>query len=742
MPAQPNSVWAIDIGNNSLKALHLSYTGGAVEVIGFDNTQHGKILNSVGGAERDELIALSLREFVTQNDLGKDDVIVSVPSQNSFARFVNLPPVERKRIPEIVRFEAAQQIPFDIDDVQWDWQTMSEPGSAQTKVGIFAIKNEVVTSALEHFGRENITVRYVQMAPMALYNYAMFDYEGTDLTRSDNRATVILDIGAANTDLVVATRSSVWQRCIPMGGNAFTRAIADAFKISFDKAEKLKRTAAMSKYARQIFQAMRPVFSDLASEIQRSLGFYSSSHSDTKLSKVIALGGGTKMRGLLKYLHQTIQIPIERPDSFKRLAIGSGVSAAKFHDNVGDFGIVYGLAVQGVGLARVECNLLPRSIARSMAWAGKAKHFLAAACILLLVSLMCLLRASLDRISYGNKSAVRADINNIIQAAGQAQTRLDAEKSKAGASKVIMEKEFELFNYRDVIPLLHETIISTLPNSQNNPEQEQLYQAFNAGDVERVREIPRKDRKQIFITSMSVQFTDDLSSEKFSTVDSLRRRTRRDRTSPQKEEYDGEDDEHSEFGIVRRRGPARRAMPGRGLVGGRTGATMEKKEAGFMVTITGYSPYRDLGELMEPIGAGNDRTRWGVVNRLLHLDEIADGNSPFKLYERTDVSHFKLEIGKVSVEEQTPAGVGLSEYRDIEPGGIAEEVLIDPMTREVINDVAELEEGKEKLDRSGNVIYKANDHWFVLNAKFIWKNAPAKPLIPGRTLGGIRRTGR
>jgi hypothetical protein len=94
------------------------------------------------------------------------------------------------------------------------------------------------------------------------------------------------------------------------------------------------------------------------------------------------------------------------------------------------------------------------------------------------------------------------------------------------------------------------------------------------------------------------------------------------------------------------------------------------------------------------------------------------------------------------VEEQTPAGVGLSEYRDIEPGGIAEEVLIDPMTREVINDVAELEEGKEKLDRSGNVIYKANDHWFVLNAKFIWKNAPAKPLIPGRTLGGIRRTGR
>jgi type IV pilus assembly protein PilM len=253
MASDSGSVWAIDIGNNSLKALHLSNAGGVVEVIGFDNIQHGKILNGSGvkAAERDELIALTLRQFVKQNDLGKDDVIVSVPSQNSFARFVKLPPVEVKRIPEIVNFEAAQQIPFDINDVQWDWQLMTEADSAETKVGIFAIKNEVVTSVLEHFSRENVTVSYVQMAPMALYNYALYDR--SELARSDNQATVIVDIGAENTDLVVCTRTTVWQRCIPMGGNAFTRAIADAFKLNFEKAEKLKCTAAMSKYARQVF---------------------------------------------------------------------------------------------------------------------------------------------------------------------------------------------------------------------------------------------------------------------------------------------------------------------------------------------------------------------------------------------------------------------------------------------------------------------------------------------------------
>ena len=301
MAAETGTVWAIDIGNNSLKALYLSTERGVVEVIGFDNIRHGKILSgsNVTDAEREELVALSLRKFVNKYDLSLDEIVISVPSQNSFARFVNLPPVEQKRIPEMVKFEAVQQIPFGINDVQWDWQQMTEQDSPEIKVGIFAIKNEVVNSALEHFTREDVEVSYVQMAPMALYNYLLHDRP--DLVTSEN------------TDLVVCTKSAVWQRCILIGGNAFTTAIADTFRLNFEKAEKLKQEALVSKYKRQLFQAMRPVFTDLASEVQRSLGFYNSSNPNTKIVRVVALGGGTKLPGLLKYLQQTLQIPVERP---------------------------------------------------------------------------------------------------------------------------------------------------------------------------------------------------------------------------------------------------------------------------------------------------------------------------------------------------------------------------------------------------------------------------------------------
>ena len=149
---------------------------------------------------------------------------------------------------------------------------------------------------MESFEREDLQVSYVQMAPMALYNYLLFDRP--DLAGSDKRATVIVNIGAESTDLVVCTASGVWQRCIMMGGNAFTKAIAETFKLSFEKAEKLKRTAPVSKYARQIFQAMRPVVHRLE---RRSPAVARAStparNPDVKVTRVIAMGGGTKLRG-------------------------------------------------------------------------------------------------------------------------------------------------------------------------------------------------------------------------------------------------------------------------------------------------------------------------------------------------------------------------------------------------------------------------------------------------------------
>jgi type IV pilus assembly protein PilM len=716
------TVWAIEIGNNSLKALRLGLVGQDVQVLGFANVEYGKILagSGVNTNERDELIALGLRRFLRENSIGKDDVIVSAPSQTSFARFVNLPPVEEKKIPQVVRLEAEMQIPFDMSEVQWDWQLMSEPGAEHTQVGIFAIKNEVVTKELEYFGNEDVPVSGVQMVPMALYNYAVYDRP--ELVKSETEAVVVLNIGTETTDLVVCSKGTVWQRCVPMGGNSFTRAIAKAFKLNFAKAEKLKRTAAMSKYARQVFQAMRPVFTDFASEIQRSLGFFGSSQPNCKVTHVIALGGGTKLRGLLKYLGQTLQIPIEKPDAFKRLTVGEDVSAAQFGQSVGEFGVVYGLGLQALGLGRIESNLLPRAIASSMALASKAKYLTWTAVALLVIAALGIGRTVLDSAKYKAQEGTRRRISNNIRDAEDAKRKLDNQIMREGQSKQIIEAAYKSFEYREVLPEVIETVLSVFPNGENNSRQRELYSAFERGDVLAVKETPRKERKQMFITSMNVYYAPDVATAGFGRTQLKGGSAPAGGPTGPTVEFDRSmgpmgQPMQTDFGMG---GPT---TSGRGRDARAGGAATER--AGFVITVTGYTPYKNIGELLDPAGVKDDQDRWGVVTRLMNLDAFSDVNSPFELYEKTEIVHFDLQTGQVSLEGQMPSGVGVR--KNLKEGQTREQeyVLIDPMTKEVISKVSLKDEmGRDKLDNKGKRVYEVNDYWFILKFKLRWRNVP------------------
>lgn len=764
MAAAPGSVWAIDVGNTSLKALGVRLADEGVEVIGFDNIEHAKVLTSPGVKEdeREELITASLRQLAERHDFSKDEIVISVGGQNSFAWFIKLPPVERKGIPKIIQYEAVQQIPFDINEVEWDWQLMEKPGSKEVEAGIFAIKKELVNRQMEHFGRENMKVTCVQMAPMALYNYAVYDRK--DLSASGTQGVIVLDMGAENTDLVICTQTNVWQRSISVGGNAFTRAIAESFKLSFTKAEKLKRTAPMSKYARQILQAMKPVFADLATEIQRSLGFYASSNRQTKLSKIIALGGGVKLQGLTKFLQQTLQMPVVRPDSFEKLAVGPGVSAAKFHENVGNFGIVYGLALQGLGLGKIRSNLLPRRIARMMTWSRKSKYFTAAAAAFVVVCSLCLVRAGYDRSKYSGNSEVRRNYKTVVQDVQQAIAKCDEEKKKSEAAVAEIEKRMGLFKYRDVVAYLNEKLIACLPNAENNPEQAEFYRAFAGGDVDGVTRHDRKKRKQLFVTGVSIRYSDDLGNAKFGQ---RARRSTKQREGGLAGRRGLPDTLAGGFGRRRFRmlrggdmaAPSTRQAPGRTKQTGAKKEAEAKKASGFLVVMEGYSPYEEIMDLLDPAEVDTEKTRWGVMTRFRKLQEIFP-NCPFELYS-IEHEHFEIKRGEVDLSaKDMPEGIGLeqtrttgagTEFRDEltirRPGlgkkstlGTTETVLIDPMTEEIISRTVQRDERGQPLLASSNVMkYQVNDHWFRIKAKFVWKGAPEEAAAK---VSGSPQTGR
>src|SRR6476620_9634299 len=123
--AKIQAVWAIDIGQAALKALNL-----------------------VPGENPDELMAEALATCTDRNDVKGCKVAIAVPGQAGLVKFIKLPPVEKKRIPDIVKFEARQQIPFALEEVVWSYQQIGDADGAaeeeftMAEVGLFAMKRD------------------------------------------------------------------------------------------------------------------------------------------------------------------------------------------------------------------------------------------------------------------------------------------------------------------------------------------------------------------------------------------------------------------------------------------------------------------------------------------------------------------------------------------------------------------------------------------------------------------------
>jgi len=374
------TVWGIDVGQCALKALKLQWRDGKLRALGFDVIEHAKIL-SQPDADEQALIRSALGKFTSRNSIKGSTIVISVPGQASFTRFIKLPPVETRKIPEIVRYEARQQIPFNLEDVVWDYQITSKPsasgGPREVEVGIFAMKKDIVNDYVSDFLAMDIEPDIVQMAPLALLNFLKYD------KKEGSGATLLMDVGAENTNLVISDADRVWVRNVPIGGNNFTNALAREFKLPFPKAESLKRHAAESKHARQVFQAMRPVFGDLLTEVQRSIGYYTSLHRDSRVERVVALGSAFRLAGLAKFIAQNLGVDVQPVEKITSLAETEALSAPLFKENVLSFGVAFGLAIQGLELGTIQTSLLPPEILNAKVLRRKRPFFIAAAVVLL-----------------------------------------------------------------------------------------------------------------------------------------------------------------------------------------------------------------------------------------------------------------------------------------------------------------------------------------------------------------------
>ncbi|MEO2001430.1 MAG: type IV pilus assembly protein PilM, partial [Pirellulales bacterium] len=536
--ARSRNVWGIDIGKCGLKALRCSRSSDSEKLVAeaFDYIEYPMLLTQPE-ADPGELVRDALEEFLSRNNIAGDTIAVSVPGQAGLSKFIKLPPVEASKIPDIVTYEARQQIPFPLEQVVWSWQRLEggieESGFViDAEIALFAMKRDQVAKAIEPFKDADIEIDFLQLSPVSLANVVMFDQlpKPSEVDPDAPPPSIVLaSLGVDSTDLIITNGLKIWQRTMPIGGSNFTRALVQGMRMTFPKAENLKRNAARADDPKKVFQILRPVFNEFASELQRSLNYFTGQDRTAKIGQVLLVGNAAKLRGLSDFLAKQLQLEVHRLREFKGLEGDLILKTPAFRENQLAFATVYGLALQGLGVAGIRTNLLPSDVTRDRLIQAKKPWAVAAMLGLLVAALVNFLGIYIAWSSYSENLFADAftQIDSVVAKSSQIQSSVQ----QAQAERLeILDSQQRLIRIGDrrfqTLELIR-TIESMIPRNEPDKTDELLRDEMKAAEAalkeQEASEMPNAlsvkpaiptsiNYDELHIDSLDCQYFEDLAT--------------------------------------------------------------------------------------------------------------------------------------------------------------------------------------------------------------------------------------
>ena len=646
--AKTNAVWGIDLGQCALKALRCTLDSDGQTIIAdkHDFIEYPKILGQPE-VDPEELIHEALTEFLSRNKVAGDRVAISVSGQAGLSRFFKPPPVEPSKLPEIVKYEVKQQIPFPIEDVIWDWQQLGgavvDGRTQNAEVGLFAMKRDAVFRALKPIDDAEIDVNVVQLSPLSIFNVVCHDILGQlpdpDDIDPENppESIVVMSIGTDTTDLIVTNGLRLWMRNIPIGGNHFTRHLSRELKLTQAKAEQLKRNARQSENPKAVFKAMRPVFNDLVNEVQRSLQFFLRNEKTASISEIVMLGNAAKLPGLRQYLNKQLGMDVAKVSEFSKLKGAEVVAQPSFNSNVLSFGTCYGLCLQALKQGAIDTNLLPREIEVERIIRAKRPWVLASVSLLSLGLVL----------SYFFTTVAWWKVNPDFELEGRKwKDSISQVKAKSSKSSQLVSTDDDLKATQDKLDLISQELVSASEDKGGWIEvYSALYHAFPEDpDIKALLDAgiqtidPRdekfgfEDREEIYIDHIESVFHEDLSTW-VSTI---------------KPVFD------KQFSVSEEDMVAAKAA---GVDADDVGADSDgsedegglKETPGWVIEIRGHH-FHNSRQSMAGLNAGKRFVVKTLINNLLHKEdvELPAGDDPDRLFKYSDLGILYPTITRVS----------------------------------------------------------------------------------------------
>ncbi len=359
--AHEGRIIGIDIGASSIKVVEIEKVDEKAVLRNYGMLSLGPRAGFAMGQATNlptDKLAEALRDLLNETGISSKHTVFAIPFNASLLSLVELPDVSTKEIESMIPLEARRYIPVPITEVALDWwvlpkrkveQNVVMPSSGKSKVIgnveviIAAIHNEVIKKYHE-----------IKHGAQISGGASHFEIEIFSTVRAivgrDLASIMVMDMGAGSTKLVLIDDGVVrGSHIINIGGQDITSSLSKSLGITFVKAEEMKcRVGIIGDYeGRDVAAVGELVLSNIVNEAVRFVENYEQKHN-TKIKKVILVGGGARLKGIEKVMAQKFtEASVSVGDPFSRIHTPA-LLASTIKELSPDFAVVIGLALKGL----------------------------------------------------------------------------------------------------------------------------------------------------------------------------------------------------------------------------------------------------------------------------------------------------------------------------------------------------------------------------------------------------------
>ncbi len=342
------SIIGLDIGSASVKAVELTAKAKGFEFqhVGIAQLPPEAIVQ--GAFLNSSAIVEAIREAVDGASSRTKSVATAVSGHSLIVKKISLPAMTRDELEESIRWEAEQYIPFDINEVNLEFQILnSGETEGQMDALLVAAKKDLIDDYVNV-----ITEAGLEPAVLDVEAFAVENAFEANCDVGPDEVVALADIGAQVVNInIIANGIPAFTRDISTGGSVYTEEIQKSLSVSWEEAERIKIGGSSTEQSQEVVpqeveQAMQAVTDTVTGEISRSLDFFAATASESRINRIVLTGGGSRVSGLDAAFHSKTNIPVEHLNPLAKMVPSSRFDQ-EFLEEVGpSLGVSVGLALR------------------------------------------------------------------------------------------------------------------------------------------------------------------------------------------------------------------------------------------------------------------------------------------------------------------------------------------------------------------------------------------------------------